>query len=557
MKRKWGDLKEIYEIYAYYIKLKKYIFISAILMVFSSIVTLPIPFINQIIVDKVITNKNFNYMYYIVPIWIVILIIAPMLNSIKSYFVTLFELKFDKMIRRDLINKVLHLPIRYFGENKAGYIQNRIETDIKNLHAISAGKMLNILNKIVLMLFGLIMMLQISIKMTICVLAVLPVVILNSYLFSNKVKLFNKKVSESWSELTGIITQRLMGIETIKLYTMEDKVVENLDERNSAFVKVTTRKVKLDLFSNVIKSILTGLESLIIWTYGSILITHNVLSLGQVVAFIGYCAYVYGPALQLANIKLDIQPVIAAWERIRDILNMDNEDKHEGEKPELNVKSGKIEFENVSFSYNENNQVLNQVNLIINGGENVMITGQNGSGKSTLVKLITRLYTNYTGIIRIDNQDISNCSIYSLRKQISFVSQNIFLFSGTVIENIRISVPGMEDNEIKKILFEYQLDEMIKMLPNGYETMITENGSNLSGGQKQYISILRSVIRRQCKIIIYDEATSALDKQIEAKVIQSLRNLVMNKTFIFITHKNYVENYQRQIQLVKGTVQEI
>ncbi len=557
MHQNLGDLKKIKEIFKYFMKLKKYIFISAMIMILYSLITLPIPFINQLIVDKVIINREYEIMQYIIPVWILIIVIAPILNSVKSYFISLFDMKLDMLIRYDVFKKILHLPISYFEKNNVGYIQNRIETDIKSLHAVTAGKMIDMMNKLVLLVFGLIMLFHISWKLTLCVLVVLPIVIINGYFFSDKVKNYNKKVSEAWSELGGSITQNMLGIEIIKLFTMEKNVSENLSNLNKKCIKITGNKVKLDLTSNVIRNIFTGLESLIIWTYGSVLIKNNMLTLGQVVAFIGYSSYVYGPALQLANFKLNIQPVIAAWERIREILCLEDESYKEQEKPQIKLTSGKIEFNNVKFSYDSEKNVINNLNFVIHEQEKVIIIGHNGSGKSTLIKLLSQLYNQYSGKILIDNKNIKEYNIYSLRKQIAVVSQNIYLFSGSVIDNIKIAAPHLNDDEIKRFLSKNHLDELILKLPKGFDTIITENGSNLSGGQKQYISILRAIIKQDSKILIFDEATASLDTNVEYQLIKALKPLIKNKTFIHITHKKYNDYMERFLCLQNGSITEL
>ncbi len=193
MHQNLGDLKKIKEIFKYFMKLKKYIFISAMIMILYSLITLPIPFINQLIVDKVIINREYEIMQYIIPVWILIIVIAPILNSVKSYFISLFDMKLDMLIRYDVFKKILHLPISYFEKNNVGYIQNRIETDIKSLHAVTAGKMIDMMNKLVLLVFGLIMLFHISWKLTLCVLVVLPIVIINGYFFQIKLKIIIKK----------------------------------------------------------------------------------------------------------------------------------------------------------------------------------------------------------------------------------------------------------------------------------------------------------------------------------------------------------------------------
>ncbi|WP_455718119.1 ABC transporter ATP-binding protein [Anaerosporobacter sp.] len=438
-KKNNSELRMLREIMKYFKPLKKYIIIATFTTIISVLLSMPIPYLNKILVDDVILGKHYSLFGVVMTVWLVILIVQPLLNSFTKYIFSIFDMKFDLEIKTDIFTKILHLPVDFFTNNQLGYIQGRIDNEITNLHSLTAGKILNVLSNIVMLVFGLIMMFFIDWKLTLLTLIIIPINIINSFYFAKRVRGVNKQVSEAWSRQGGKMFEFLMGIETVKLFVFECQSMKAYREKYKEAIGITKRKVKLDLISNFFSSVAAGLCSFIIWGYGGWLIIKGYLSIGAITAFVGYAEYVFSPAIQMAGLKLNLQSVFASWDRIKEILNLEDEKMISDTKEPLQITEGKIEYQNVSFQFEDNEQIiLNDITTNIKAGEKVTLAGSNGSGKSTFIKLLVGFFPNYTGTIYIDGQDISKCSIYSIREQITVVSQYVFLFYGSIIDNIRM-----------------------------------------------------------------------------------------------------------------------
>lgn len=555
-KKNNGDLRMLGEIMKYFKPHKKYIIIASITTIISVLLSMPIPYLNKILVDDIILGKRYSLFGIVMAVWLVILIVQPLLNSFTKYIFSIFDMNFDLGIKTDIFTKILRLPVDFFTNNQLGYVQGRIDNDISSLHSVTAGKILNILSNIIMLLFGLIMMFFIDWKLTILTLIIIPINIINSFYFANRVRGVNKQVSEAWSRQGGKMFEFLMGIETVKLFVFERQSMKAYREKYKEAIGVTKRKVKLDLISNYFSSIAAGLSSFIIWGYGGWLIIKGHLTIGEITAFVGYTEYVFSPAIQMAGLKLNLQSVFASWDRIKEILDLEDEKMISDSKAPLQITEGKIQYQNVSFQFEDGEQlVLNDITTDIKALEKVTLAGNNGSGKSTFIKLLVGFFPNYTGTILIDGQDISKCSIYSIREQITIVSQYVFLFYGTILDNIKMLDENITNEEVKEVAEHIQLDKFINTLPEGYNFIVQENGANLSGGQKQLISIARALLRKKTKIIIFDEATSALDVDIEKHICDNIDKICKGKTFISITHrKSFSAVTDRVIQFEEGKI---
>lgn len=555
-KKNNSELKMIREIMQYFKPHKKYIIIAIFTTLCSVLLSLPIPYLNKILVDNVILSKQYSLFGVVMTVWLIILIVQPLLTSITKYIFSVFDMNFDLGIKTDIFTKILHLPTDFFTNNQLGYIQGRIDNDITNLHSLTAGKILNIISNIVMLVFGLSMMFFIDWKLTLLTLIIIPINIINSYYFANRVRGVNKQVSEAWSRQGGKMYEFLMGIETVKLFVFQSQSMKVYREKYQEAIGITKKKVRLDLISNFFSCIATGLCSFIIWGYGGWLIIKGHLTIGAITAFVGYADYVFSPAIQMAGLKLNLQSVFASWDRIKEILNLEDEKMISDSKKPLKITEGKIEYKNVSFQFDDNEQlILNNITTSIKPLEKVTLIGSNGSGKSTFIKLLVGFFPKYTGTIYIDGQDISKHSIYSIREQIAVVSQYVFLFYGSILDNIKMMNEDITDEEVKEVLKNIQLDKFINTLPDGYHFIVQENGANLSGGQKQLISIARALIRKNTKIIIFDEATSALDADIEKHICDNINTICKDKTFISITHrKSFLDISDRVIQFEDGKI---
>ncbi len=553
---KQNDADKLREILEYFKHLRKYITISAFAILAVVLLSLPIPYLNMRLVDEVLVGKNYNSFKTIIFIWGALLLLIPFMNSMKAFCLAIFDLRFHYAIKSDITNRIIHMPMSFFIKNQSGYIESRIDDDIRSLNTISAGRLLEIFSDCIKLIFGLIMMLYINPNLTVVSLCIIPLTLLNNYIFSNRVKKISKEVSEVWAIQRGNIFETIFGIETVKLFVLETKRLLEFYEKYENGIKVTTKKVLVDVVSGYANTVISGLAPLIIWAYGGWLIIDKQLTIGEITAFIGYISFVIGPALNLASLKLNIQSALASWERIQELLNMKDEIAVAKDKPPIEIEKGKIVFQNVSYCYEgQEDSALKNINLQINPGERVAILGTNGSGKSTLMRLLLQIQTGYVGCIYIDGQDISEYNVQSLRKQIIVVSQDVFLFNGTILDNIKICNENATEENVSDIIEKINLGETIDLLPEGLNTVVQERGQNLSGGQKQMISIARAMLKGNNRILIFDEATSSLDPTIEMSLCANMDKLCEQSTFINIAHRPaLLHTVSRIIVLEKGEV---
>lgn len=553
---KSNDTEKIKSILSYFIPLKKYCIISGVLILLGVVLSLPVPYLNMMLVDNVILEKNYHLYKYIMILWFALLIIRPLLDSFKGYYLGLFDLNFDYNVKKDILSKLFYVPMHYFEKNQLGYLLSRIDNDIQALHTISAGRILDILSNIIMLVFGITMVFNISWKLALVSLVTVPLTLVNSFIFSPKVKDMNKKVSETWANLGGNLYETLLGIEMVKIFLLEAKRFAKYIKKYKESLEITIKKIIVDLIAGFFGKVVLGISPFLIWGFGVWFIINGELTLGQLTAFIGYTAFVIGPATQLASLKLNFQSAIGAWERIEEIIKLDDEKNQSRDKQIIQISKGDIFFKNVNFCYESSEkQVLKDITLHIEPGEKVAIVGGNGSGKSTLFKLLFKLYSGYEGEVLIDGYEISQYDTYSLRNQIALVSQNIFMFNETVLENIKVGNPNISQDHIWEIMEKTRLDQLISMLPDGLNTKVKERGANLSGGQKQLISIARALLKDDFKILIFDEATSSLDPLIEKYLSENIKEICQGKTFINIVHRpSFLSFVDRVIVLNKGEI---
>lgn len=556
MATKKRDIDKLKLILGYFVPLKKYCIISGILILLGVALSLPVPYLNMMLVDDVILGKNYNLFKYIMLFWFGLLIIRPLLDSLRGYYLGLFELNFDYNVKKDILAKIFYLPMNYFEKSQLGYLLSRIDNDIQMLHSISAGRILDILRNTVILIFGIVMVCNISWRLALVSLITVPLTLLNSFVFARRVKEMNKKVAETWALQGGKLYESLSGIETIKHYLQEAKRFTGYLTKHRESIEITRRKIIVDLLAGFFGVVVSGLSPFLLWGFGVLFIINGNLTLGQLTAVIGYTAFIRDPAIQLASLKLNFQAAISAWERIEEILELEDEKSRSNDRQSIHISKGDISFENVTFCYEGYEEpIVKGVTLHIKPGEKVGLVGGNGSGKTTLIKLLFKLYSDYEGKITIDGQDIAEVDLYSLRNQIVFVSQNVFMFKGTILENIKIGNPQASDDDLSKVIEKTYLQELLAELPEGLNTKVEERGANLSGGQKQLISIARALLKPKAKILIFDEVTSSLDPLIESYLCENIEEICQGRTFINVVHRpSFLRFVDRVVVLKKGDI---
>ncbi|WP_066495047.1 ABC transporter ATP-binding protein [Abyssisolibacter fermentans] len=554
MKYKNSDLKKISCILKLMLPLKKYAILAAIATLLIILLSMVVPYFNMILVDEVILNKNILMYKNVMILWILLILIKPSIEIIKNRNLALFDIHFDRQIRKKMMDKIMYLPLSYFDKEQKGYIQARMNGDIAALYSIGAGAVIKIFSDITKLIVGLIMLFKINSFLTLITLLLIPLVIINNRIFFKKIKKMRSIIQEHLANIRGFTVENLMSIEIIKFFNFESLRMNQFDQLYDENVKLNKKNAYLNIKINFIKQLISSIIPFAIWAVGAWMAIKGEMTLGEITAFVGYMGLVYGPAISIFSLKLNLQGAVVAWERINEILKIEDEKSDNENRLIPTIENGDIEYKNVSFKYSDQSDyIIKNLNLAINKGEKVTIIGANGSGKSTMLKLLLGLYNHYEGSITIDDQEINQCNVFEIRNQIAYMSQDIMLFRGSILDNIRCFNAKITCEEVKQLIKSLNLEDIFQEYGFTLDKMVNEQGKNLSGGQRQLISFLRVMIKKHCKIIILDEGTSAFDSKIEELIYDRMQFLCKDKTIINISHKKtFIDSSSRILVLKDG-----
>ena len=481
-------------------------------------------------------------------------------QAIFSYFrIVLFVGVAEKALsklRQDTFNHLIRLPISFFSNSKVGELNSRISADITLLQETFTTTFAEFIRQIIIIIGGIAFLSYISIKLTLFMLAVFPVIIILAVIFGRKIKGYSKKVQKEIAQSNNIVEEALQGIRIVKSFTNE--AFENLKYKNKtdevAKTAIIGGKYRGAFASFIILCVFGSIIS-VIW-FGTKQVHSEGLKMGELFSFVLYTVFIGASVGGMADLYSKIQKAIGASEDLLEIHELSGEDISESEnKTKL---EGVLEFKEVSFNYEErtNNQVLNNINFNVKKSENIAIVGPSGAGKSTITSLILHFHEVTEGEILIDGKNINDYNINYLRHNIGIVPQDTFLFGGTIKENIEYGKIGSSKDEIIEASKKANAHSFIEEFEDGYNTLVGERGVQLSGGQRQRIAIARTILKDQ-SILILDEATSSLDSESENQVQIAINELMKNRTTIVIAHRlSTIKDADKILVLDKGEIVE-
>jgi ATP-binding cassette subfamily B protein len=402
----------------------------------------------------------------------------------------------------------------------------------------------------------LIVLLTINWKLALITCAPLPLIFLSGIIFSKKVRPFFRISQKKMGELNGKLQDNLSGIHEIQSFGREEYETGRVNERNFEHIRAMLQALKISAVFHPSVEFISSLGTVLVVSFGGYLAYREGLSVADIVAFLLYLSLFYGPVTGLANLLENMQQSMAGAERVLDILDAPLEIQDKPGAEALHKVSGKVTFDHVSFSYGEGIPVLKDVSFVCKPGEMLALVGPTGVGKTTLTQLISRFYEPSSGRILIDEHDIRDVTMESLRRNISPVLQDTFLFNGTIAENIGYAVPEASMEEIEEAAKAANIHEDILAMPEGYETQVGERGLRLSGGQKQRVAIARAILRRS-PIIILDEATASVDVETEQQIQKAVSGLTGSRTIIVIAHRlSTIRNADQILVIEEGRITE-
>ncbi len=524
-----------------------------VLILLSSLFGLLGPFLIGWTIDNFIVEGNYQGLT-----WILLAILAIYLfNScfiwLQNYWMIGIAQNTVNTMRNDLFNYLHQLPLHFFQKNQHGQLMSRITNDIENVSRTLNTSIISILTSVLTLSGMVIVMLWLSPLLTVITLTIVPLMFFGMKWITKRTSRLFREQQQNLGTINGYIEETISGQRVIKAFSQEKRVISEFNEKN---VKLKTSGFWAQTYSGFIPKLMNLLNSLsftIIAAIGGILALNNIISIGVIVIFAEYARQFTRPLNDLANQFNTVLAAIAGAERVFEILD-EEEEINDKSAIELTKVKGSVEFNNVSFAYDETVQTIQNVSFQVNPGETVALVGPTGAGKTTLINLLSRFYDTNSGEIYIDGHEIKQINRESLRNQMGFVLQDSFLFQGTIKENIRYGKLDADDEEIIEAAKLANAHSFIMKLPNKYETVLLQEGSGISQGQKQLLSIARAVLRNP-SILVLDEATSSIDTVTEVKIQEALQRLMNGRTSFVIAHRlNTIQMADQILVLQNGHI---
>lgn len=531
------DLKKSMRLFKYVKPYRGTFAIGFVFLLLSSVTSMVFPYLTGQLVD----SANSDMLKDINTIALALLGVFAA-NAVFSYFrIYLFAIVTQKTLadlRQSTYNHLIKLPMHFFSERRVGELNSRIASDISLLQETLTTTIAELIRQVLTIIIGIALLSYISVKLTLLMLCLVPVVIVIAIIFGKHIKKLSKDAQSKVADSNTIVEETLQGITTVKAFANEFFENMRYSEKTNEIVGISLKGAKWrGAFASFIIFALFGSIVGVIW-YGVILVNQNGLSVGDLFTFILYSVFVGASMGGIADLYSQLQKAIGATENLMEILDETPEDISDIQLTSLKRVNGNVSFDNVSFAYPSRSdiQVLKSVSFSANSGEQIAIVGPSGSGKSTITNLLLRFYNTNSGTISIDGKPIQDFKLSELRSQMSIVPQDVLLFGGTIKENIGYGKIGATDEEIMDAAKQANAHLFIDGFPEKYETIVGERGIQLSGGQRQRIAIARAILKNP-SILILDEATSALDSESEKLVQEALETLMHGRTSIVIAHR--------------------
>ncbi len=531
------DLKEISKRFYQYLKPVMGTFVAGgIFAILHGAVAGVQPYFIKILMDDVLKTKDITPLRWLLGLILLSAVLKGIFMYGQGYLISYAGQRAVKQLRDDVYGHLQRLSITFFERWQAGQIMYRVITDINLMIDTFTNCIPLLFADVTIFIFAVGMMIYLDWRMTLIAFLASPAIAYVMHYFGSLIQKHVSKMQNRISDLNSIMQENINGIKVIKAFGAEEYEKERFSRINEEAFKAVMKSIQYKLTQTPLVEFIGTIGILIIIGSGSYLVSTGKFTLGDLVAFIAYMMIATTPLNRASNTYAELRKGMVSAARVFELLDIEEEKVDDPNAIDLEEVEGKIEFKDVSFSYDGKTPVLQEVSFVVNPGEKVAIVGPNGAGKTTLVNLIPRFYDVTKGAILLDGLDIKKVKVSSLRRHIGIVLQDTILFSGTIRENIAYGDPNIPEEKIVEASKVANAYEFIKSLPNGFDCVVGERGLGLSGGQRQRISIARTILRNP-KILILDEATSSLDQRSEVLVQEALEKLMKNRTTFIIAHR--------------------
>ena len=513
------------------------------------------PVVSRNIINTYIPDKNIR----LILTWCAALLVIYIIQTVMQYFMQyqghIVGVRMQADMRRDVFEHLQKLPFSYFDEHKTGVIMSRIVNDLMDISEFAHHGPEDLFISLVTVVGAFIILCTVNVPLTLITFAVLPFLVLFIIKKRSAMTMAFRKNRIEIAEVNASLENSIAGIRVSRAFTGEREEEKKFAENNQRYVTVRERsyRVMAEFFSGT--NFLTSLMNVVILAAGGYCVYRGVINVGDMVAYMLFINMFVNPIKKLIQFVEMFQNAITGYVRFQELMNVEPEQDEKGAIELKNVR-GEIVFDDVTFHYDENKEVLSHISLTFPQGKMVAIVGPSGGGKTTLCHLIPRFYEISGGSILVDGHDIRDVTRASLRRQIGIVQQDVFLFTGTIFDNIAYGKLGASREEVYEAAKKANIHDYIMSLPEGYDTFVGERGVKLSGGQKQRISIAR-VFLKNPPILVLDEATSALDNVTENYMQDSLDDLCKNRTTIVVAHRlSTIKNADEIIVMDRDGIEE-
>lgn len=547
-----GILRRIYKYLAPY---KKTFYLSVLLTIVLATLAPLRPYMVQYTIDHFILEQDAQGLLYMVGLMFIVLAVQTLVQYYHTVLTNWLGQSAILDLRKLVFSHLLSLRLKYFDHTPIGTLITRAVSDLETIADVFSEGLIVIIGDILQIIVIVGVMLYVDWKLTLISLATIPFLLIATYIFKEKTKKAFQEVRVEVAKLNTFLQEHISGMRIIQLFVREETELNKFKTINARHRNAHIRSVwYYSIFFPVVELMSATSVGLLVW-YGFKEVLDGSLSLGVIVSFMMYLNMLFRPIRELADKFNTLQMGMVSSERIFQVLDTQEQTPNEGATKDVIIK-GSIDFENVLFAYNEEQYVLNDISFRVEEGKTLAIVGATGAGKSSIINLLNRFYEINSGRIKIDGRDIREYELSFLRSQIATVLQDVFLFSDTIEENIRMKNPNISREEIISAAKDVGAHDFIMNLPDNYNYNVMERGATLSVGQAQLISFIRALVYKP-RILVLDEATSSVDTETELLIQQAIQKLMKGRTSIVIAHRlSTIQNADQIMVLDKGRIVE-
>ena len=521
--------------FSYYAPYKALFMLDFTCAVIVGLLELAFPLIVNLFIDELLPGENIQLILLAAAGLVAIYLFNTLLQFIVTYWGHMLGTNIERDIRNEMYGHIQRLSYRFFDNTKTGRLLTRLTNDLMNVGEMAHHGPEDLFIAVMTLLGAFGIMLSINAELAVISFIIVPVILIIAIYFNKKMTVAFRELFGRVSDFNHMIEDKVGGIRLVQAFANEDRELRAFREINESFRKTKLKAYKIMSLNNSSTYMLMRLVTVFILVAGTYFVMNGELSYGEFVAFVLISNMLFKP-LEKINAIIELYPNgIAGFNHFMEIMREEPDVKEHDNAVELKDVRGNITYENVNFRYEEK-MILDDISLTVNPGETIAIVGPSGAGKTTLCSLLPRFYDIDGGMIKIDGTDIRDLTLASLRENIGTVQQDVFLFSGTLRDNVAYGRPEATDREIHEALGKARLTELVESYRDGLDTVVGERGVKLSGGQKQRIAIARMFLKNP-PILILDEATSALDTETEMQIQKALNRLAEGRTTLVIAHR--------------------